>query len=159
METTNKQDNSIINSLKRLERSGSESSRATEKLIKACKTVASAISDNNDFPSYRRMPRDYMIVEKGGDRYPVARFLTILGSDIDEYGRPCIAAYLDGLGSYLYNDFTMWIDAPTRQAALQFAADIADGLLDEIADWLEARKSESESATEALESSAKLSRD
>jgi hypothetical protein len=144
--------NSIINSLKRLERAGSENSRATEKLFEAAREVASLIEEivptvavqGLDVSEERSatLPRGYSVEVIFGNRYLVQG-----GFDWITSGN-----WVDGTGTH--ND-RITIPKATRAGVLQFSADIAGGLLDEISAWLEARKGEAEKASEILEN-AKL---
>jgi hypothetical protein len=45
--------------------------------------------------------------------------------------------FIDGIGSYLHGDFNCFTPEITREMALRFAKDISEGLLDEIAEFLE----------------------
>jgi len=58
--------------------------------------------------------------------------------------------YINGEDRYLHGDFRCFIPKPPREAVLRFARDIADGLLEEIAQALEARAKESDTAAGAL---------
>jgi hypothetical protein len=141
-------DNSIINSLKRLERVGSESSKATEKLKDACIEMAdyitslSGIADRvADIPDgLIELPRGYAVGWPGCDRR----------SDVYLYSAPNSNHY--GLRHAISSrdaDLrgTLGLD---RYIALKFAADIASGLLDEIADWLESRTKKDNEASEQI---------
>jgi len=131
--------NGIINSLKRLERAGNENSRATQKLFKAANDVAAFIEEAVPFEC--ELPRGYRI-EKVRSNVGSASFLVKEG----EFG----CDYIDGIGGYLHGDFHCWIPEQKRSAILQFAEDIATGLLDEIAEFLEKRADKSLSAAEVL---------
>jgi hypothetical protein len=130
---------SIIDSLKRLERAGSENSRATEKLRSAASDVAAAIEaishDFRDVP----LPRGYVV-----ETYQGAPYLMSREQNDDDYY------------SVRYAFFGRRGEDPTRAAILEFAADIADGWLDELAEFLESRQVESNKAAEILEA-AKVS--
>lgn len=135
--------NSIINAVKRLERAGSEHSRATKKLFEAATEVAELIEEIA--PVGVPLPRGYKVIKEKSN-IGVARFL-VRGDD-DSYK----IEYIDGIGDYLHNDFHCWIPGQKRETVLEFARDVADGLLDEIADFLEKRTQESEIATTILQS-------
>lgn len=115
----------VIDALKRLERWGSEDSKATQKLRDAASSLAAHISTL--VPSDTELPRGYS-----------AR----------QYGN---AASL-----YLWEpDDNDWASvAHTRDNALDFAEDIATGLLDELAAWLEQRTGESDGAAATLRRAA-----
>ena len=128
--------NGIISAVKRLERAGSENSRATQKLFEAAREVACFIE--KQVPIRVQLPRGYY-VRQISSNVGVEKFLST------EYGR-----LIDGIDGYLHGDLHRWIPGPDRATVLEFAKDIATGLLDEIADWLEARAAEAEQATEVL---------
>lgn len=125
----------LMNSLSRLERAGSNSSRCTEKLHEAasavagniCKIIANAKAVGVD------LPRHYRVI-KVKSNVGSARYLVLENGD----------------GSYLYCDFHAWIPEQTRDGSLQFAKDISEGLLTEIAEFLEKRASEEAKATDLL---------
>jgi len=141
--------NSIINAVKRLERAGSEHSRATQKLYEAAREVASLIEAQ--VPAGVKLPRGYYVKEICSN-VGCADFLCIkipleyAGTQHYEETR-----YIDGIGRYLHGDFHCWVPGQDRATVLKFAEDIADGLLDEIAEWLEARAAKAEQAAEVLE--------
>lgn len=141
----------LINSLKRLERAGAENSRATKKLHEAAAEVADRIE--RLVPSGVRLPRGY-IVDGVKSNVGYARFLKREDDEWDEWGEPTYT-WIDGTGSYLHGDFHCWIPAQTRAGSLQFAKDVAEGLLDEIAAFLEEWAAKNDEATAILESHAK----
>lgn len=132
-----------IDALKRLERAGSENSRATKKLLDACVVIAQQIEAA--CPVGVSLPRGYEVVERHSN---VGSALYLLTDRPD-----CGGEYVDGNGIYLHGDFFCWIPQTTREVALVFAHDIADGLLDEITDFLEARARETEESAAVLENS------
>lgn len=138
--------NDVINAVKRLERAGSENSRATKKLHEAVRTVADFICDQ--VPRGVTLPRGYFTQRVhsniGGETFLYLGTL-YLGTGEDE------AVGIDTTGGYLHGDFNCPMPGQTRAGSLQFAKDVAEGLLDEIAVWLEQRASESDSATKTLE--------
>lgn len=138
----------VINAVKRLERAGSENSRATKKLHDAASEVAYLIK--HQVPVGADLPRGYNVVEVNSN-VGICRFL-LLPNGCDEYGEPQ-SLWIDGTGNYLHGDFRCEIPDQTREGSLQFAKDIADGLLNEIAAWLESRVNEADSAAETLEQS------
>ena len=138
----------IINAVKRLERAGDENSKATKKLHEAAREVAYKIEAVA--PVGVLLPRGYR-VERVKSNVGSDEFLTLRG-DRDEYQRGEYHYYwIDGCGRYLHGDFHAEVPAQTRTGSLRFAKDVAEGLLDEIAEFLEQRKAESEKAAEVLE--------
>lgn len=137
----------IQDAVARLNRAGDENSKATKKLHLAVSVVAGLIEDS--CPLNVSLPRGYMVV-KFKSNVGSARFLRT--NHVDEYD---YNEYVDGLGSYLHGDFNTYIPAQTREVSLKFARDVAEGLLDEISDFLEARKAESLQSVQALEASTK----
>lgn len=129
--------NSVINAVKRLERVGSENSKATKKLFQAATAVAELIEEVA--PVGVTLPRGYKVVER---RSKLAPCLFLVNKD---------GEYIDGIGQHLHGDFHCWIPEQRREVILDFAADIADGLLNEIADFIEQLAMESNKATEVLE--------
>jgi len=143
------QNNSIINSLKRLERVGSETSRVTEKLKEACNGVAIKIVEQlesycEDVTSptpgeFREItiPENYRMIKI--DTEDTTRWTLIVPSqDVWEdhpYGRSL---------AYYTGDIT-------RQDALRFSKAISEGLLEKIADWLEGKKAIAEKALKKIE--------
>jgi hypothetical protein len=130
----------VIDSLKRLERIGSESSKTVEKIIEAARELAAVIvsaygadktvaiqlpnpygtSQNPNGPLPRRRQfQDYVITDGT---------LTVLNYSTNKY-------------------VAVWHD---RQEALRFAEDIAHGLLDLIAEDLEKRQSQNVLALDKL---------
>ncbi len=130
---------SIIDSLKRLERAGSEHSRATEKLHTAARDVARLVKEL--VPVGVILPRGY----------EVRRIHSNVGSDLFLVAG---GYWVDGCGGYLHGDFRCPIPPQTREASLRFAEDIATGWLDELAEWLEQRAAEDEAATATLQAAA-----
>jgi hypothetical protein len=139
----------VINAVKRLERAGDENSKATAKLHEAARNVAALII--NRVPVGVQLPRGYR-VKKVKSNVGSAEFLTLRGEQ-GEYGEYDYY-WIDGTGGYLHRDFNAAIPAQTRAGSLRFAKDIAEGLLNEIAEFLEQRKAESESAAAALAQAA-----
>jgi hypothetical protein len=135
-----------IDAVKRLERAGDENSKATKKLHQAAVTVAGIIEDQ--CPVNVALPRGYEVTRvKSNVGY--AYFLLL---DRDQYNEG--RYWIDGQGSYLHGDFNSWIPGQTRAGSLRFAKDVAEGLLDEIAEFLEQRKADSENAATVLERAA-----
>jgi hypothetical protein len=131
-----------IDALKRLERAGSENSKATAKLHEAASELAGRII--KAVPANVTLPRDYRVV-KVKSNVGEESFLVHGQADELDYDH-----WIDGTGKYLHGDCHCDIPPQTREGSLQFAKDIAEGLLDEIAEFLDQRQCESDSATETL---------
>lgn len=115
-------DNSIINSVKRLERAGSEFSKTTEKLKEAAIETANYIVNQfrTIFPSMEEF-----------EKYELVR-----GYCIVKLSNGVVLGYsADGM-MFLLNEII------SRDMALRFSVDIANGLLKEIAILLEDRTDE-----------------
>ena len=132
--------NDVVNALKRLERAGSEHSRTTDKLREAAAEVAKFIEGN--VPVGMELPRGYIVLRDDGSSY-------LMTPEVEEvsgqYCYPCQYALYPG-GSKPF---------PTRAALHEFAKDIADGWLDEVAEMLERVAEEDSASTQTLEA-AKL---
>lgn len=154
---------SIIDAVKRLERAGAEESQMTRKLKEAAAETARliinivAITEKipvidldlfvNDPESCDLLvlPRDYMAVrfsweeDKGGN------------SEIIK----CDTLFLTKPSSYDLDSDTFWKSdllhpSICRAVALDFAEDLADGLMDEIAEWMEKENAATFKAVAAL---------
>jgi hypothetical protein len=128
MENTN-----VINSLKRLERAGSEQSRTTEKLLDAAHILSQHVVEH--------LPHD---VQLGANVYGDEMVERLLPRDI-AIDRQRQLAYWDHM-----IDRYVAVDS-SREMALHFAHDIADGWLNELAAWLEERAAEDAAATQTIE--------
>jgi len=138
----------IINGLKELERAAEGRKVALGRLRRAANEVAALIEEVA--PVGVDLPRGYRVVEietRSGLR---ERFLDYYPGGL----RPPV--YIDGVGEYLGGDLDCYVPAPSREALLQFAQDIASGLLEEIAALLEGMKTEEERAANTLEGAARL---
>src|SRR5262245_30430730 len=140
----------VINSVARLERAGAENSRATKKLHDAASQVADFICGR--VPINVKLPRGYKVVRVKSN-VGSADFLVRESGDTDEFGY-LVRQWIDGTGSFLHGDFHAEVPAQTRAGSLQFAKDVAEGLLDEIAAFLEKRAAESDAAASTLEAKA-----
>lgn len=144
----------IVNSLKRLERAGSAASRASEKLFEAALDVAGEIEKNveNADAVGVNLPRGYHVFRQKSN-IGSCLFLSRFTGEFDEqYGYPKSES-IDGTGGYLHGDFHSEAPEATRESVLQFAKDVSEGLLDEIAEFLEKRTAVSDSATDKLNKS------
>jgi len=141
---------SIVDSLKRLERAGSENGRATKKLHEAACEVAEAIE--KVVPAGVKLPRGYRKVERksniSSSEFLVKEVRCDRDDPDDRYGWK--SYYIDGTGGYLHGDFNARIPAQTREGSLLFARDVAEGLLDEIAEFLEQRAGTADAAADGL---------
>jgi len=136
MENTQQKSNSVIDALKRLERAGSENSRATQKLRESATLVGNKISYEMGLPRGIELPRGY----------------TILG--VGEYNQPYLHQSV-GAGEWDGEpQFANVEEGASRDVLLRFAADIAEGWLDEVAAFLEERVRESDNAVQVLANGA-----
>ena len=155
IERTN--DNSIINSFKRLERAGSGESKTTTKLIAAAREGADYIERivTSAGLTNTKLPRGYYVEEQtsswcdncccGCDTVSV--LLNKHGAAVNSPGEfssghdDCYTCRGNRIG---------WPHT-TLNTAQTFATDLVDGLLDEIAALLEGRTQESQRATEQIQ--------
>ncbi len=131
----------LTNAVERIGRAGSEDSRATQKLKDACIKLADYISDDV-FDECITIPRERTDNSGRFEQYRVQE---------DSRGFRYLAMQVGSDGSYGEAFFTTsrnWM----RDECLAFSRDVAKGLLDHIAAWLEQRASESESAAIAVDS-------
>jgi len=152
------QNNSIINSLKRLERVGSETSRVTTKLKEACEDVAKKI-----FEIARPFRKDHNPMEMRN--YTFTRIWGEKGSD----GKYISGLYIvENNADYFYRfdydnelceediDVDRYLITHagymSRECALEFAHAVANGLIDQVAIWVENKKLEAEEALKKIES-------
>lgn len=139
----NQKSNSVVDALKRLERAGSENSRSTEKLREAARVVAGQVTlaviagDNENV----MLPRLYQVIVNDNNQYVLFKMRP--ATDEDRWDEYCT-------DEYKRVETVEYHFAP-RAAVLNFAADIADGLLDEIAAFLEERSQANEQAAQVLE--------
>jgi hypothetical protein len=133
--------NSIINSLKRLERVGSETSRVTQKLKKSVEDVAKKILDSME--AFRVNDHDFYL-SKISDKlfYTSYQAILILYWDID-------GKLYDGNAF----DYALMPDNcyVSLDIALDFSKAIANGLLKKIADFIEKEKAIITNAIEVIE--------
>ena len=130
----------IINALHRLERLGQENSRMTEKAREAANKVEVSIVEI--MPVQMPLPMGYIILSVG-DRdnsdWCLMKECHPEENDYDNSIGPC--DYLFGKGK-VYNG--------SRSAILQFSEDLANGLLDKFADFLEKRKNKMAAAEKII---------
>lgn len=130
---------SIIDAVKRLERSGQEHSKTTEKLREAAREVAGLII--RIVPEGETLPRGYLVVDTERDGLLLVQGVDNSGCPVYINGR----GYSGGLG--YTPDFSL---EPSRDDVLIFARAIANGLIEEIAEWLEQRNAENAEASAIL---------
>lgn len=141
---------SLANAIARLERAGAENSKATKKLRAAASALATWLEAQPGIPVDTEMPRGYYIHRV---RSNVASAL-FLCRDVPDYTydtREMCRVYIDGTGAYLHGDFHCEIPECSRAALLDFAADVAAGWLEEVAQWIEERAAKDASASSVLE--------
>ena len=127
----------VIDSLKRLERAGSENSRTTEKL----RLAADALADHIIHGALLPLESEIDIPDVGVD-LPGAWVFAIAPRRLVAPGYPVMDRSYD-MGS-------VGSESADRRSALLFAATIASGWLDELAAWLEQRNSESADAAATM---------
>ena len=142
----------LLHALNRLERAGSEESRCTKKLHEAACTVAEKIcaAVYTARAVSVLLPRGYMVTNVKSNVGNTDFLVRKTGKIDDMSGEPELY-WIDGQGSYLHGDFHAFVPDQTREGSLQFSKDIAEGLLDEIAEFLEKRSTESSQAAELLQ--------
>lgn len=131
-----RKDNSIINSLKRLERVGSETSRVTQKLKKATEKVARELLKGIHNTG----------VEVNDFYIHIAQALYYTGSTLlwDYDGN------MHNISCWDYNLIPDDRDV-SRNVALDFSKAISNGLLEDVSKWVEVKKNESEQALRDIE--------
>lgn len=133
----------LINALNRLERAGNENSRTTLKMREAAVKVADEIISN--FSGDLELPRGYCAIRQysgaGSFRQLRNESHETLNSESKIPGE-----------HYLHGDYNRTWRNVGREGLQKFAADIAGGLLDEIAEFLEERAAQNEGAAAILES-------
>lgn len=153
---------SIIDDLKRLERAGSETSTTSEKLRKAAKGMAEKILELvKDYPDDKDMGLGYYkkTYEVSYDRSKKPRsFLFNTSCDKDSYEIDALNGPVDKSEYLEYYDSSAFTGGGTTSvcvlttaAALEFAKDIADGLLYVICENLEEYQAEVAKGLEAME--------
>lgn len=120
---------SIVSALHRLERAGSEHSDSTAKLLTAAGVLSRTLADI--LPTNEELPRMYTVTAHGYDKPEL-----IMASMSGPQGWPSF----------------------NRANALTFARDVADGLLDELATWLDKRAGTDAIAFAILERAAEAMR-
>jgi hypothetical protein len=146
---------SIIDSLKRLERSGQENSRATKKLKESANELADFII--NSCPYKVVLPMGYkvskvvyynshkMVDPRDGLDYCLMTPYKF--SDQHNDGYEILGVKNDGMTTY-----GTYLRIASRETVLKFAKDVSDGLIDKIADFLDKLKMQADQATQTLDS-------
>ena len=133
-EAKTEKSNSIINSLKRLERVGSETSIATKKLKTAVEEVA-----DNIFKIVEQFKNDFECLEEF--KFTKITKSLFLYEDVNT-----TTVVWDTDGNLDETNFdekrydVRYSSYMTRECALSFAKAVSEGLLDEVADWVESKK-------------------
>jgi hypothetical protein len=130
--------NSIINSLKRLERAGQENSRYTQKVREATSEVADLIATCSISPL-----TENLTLLRELDIYPLGKYSFVRGMQ----GKVLMKLNDEILNSSGFANS----DKPSRDTCLEFAKDIADGLIDTIAEEVESENKKIQEAEGALE--------
>ncbi len=141
---------SMIDSLNRLQRAGSEHSRATAKLHESVRDVADLIE--RTVPHGVLLPRGYIVHDMSSNIGSTTLLFRRTGT-YDEWTGDEEEQCIDyNGGRYLHGDFGTDVSGyrQTRASSLRFAADVADVLLDEIAAFLTARAQEADAASAQL---------
>ena len=128
----------IINSLKRLERVGSETSIVTKKLKEACEKIGTELEEQ--LLPLLKNTYEYEFQQITG-------CLTFLDNEIlFDYDGDC---RIENSNNYRLHPSDGWI---TRECALAFAKEIAEeNLIEKVADFIDAEKKKMESAVKNLE--------
>jgi hypothetical protein len=135
-------ESNVVTALNRLQRAGSENSRATAKLREAAVVVADVILQTA--PRDVELPRGYVATRQYSNVGSFLQFRNAAGETLNSESK------IPG-EHYLHGDFNRtWVNVD-REGLQQFAADIADGLLDEIAAFIEAQTAQAETAAANLE--------
>jgi hypothetical protein len=138
--------NSIINSLKRLERVGSETSIVTQKLRESASELAEVVIDKLEMLGDRENTAIMGWRVRKVRSNVATRYFLVTGDDYDE---EFIHNSADSY--YMHGDFNCWIPGCKRDTVLKFAKDVKNGLLDELAEALEEQKEEAKKALKKIE--------
>lgn len=145
---------SIIDSLKRLERSGQENSRATKKLKESANELADFIIESA--PCKVVLPMGYKVdkvvyhdhykMQDPRDGWDYCLMTPYKFDNQFACGYDVLGVKRDGTTTY-----GTYLRIASRETVLKFAKDISDGLLDKIADFLDKLKTQAEKATQTLD--------
>lgn len=145
---------SLIRALDRLERASGQHARVTEALHEAVARVADTIE--RLAPHGVVLPRGYIVRDVESNIGSTTLLFRLTG-EYDEYDGEPVEQCIDYTGGrYLHGDFNADMSGrgQSRAASLQFSKDVAGGLLDEIAAFLEERTAKAAAATTALDQAA-----
>lgn len=132
-QTSNNSDNSIINSIKRLERAGDERSKATRKLCDAAFELCDYL--------LKTLPSNFSVLEADWREKDDPSYVLRIKGDSD--------LTIEHMGTYC--NYGEWHNI-TRGMAQGLAQAVAEGLLDKVAAELERQKKGAEQATETTKS-------
>ena len=143
----------ILNALNRLQRAGSEASRCTAKLHEAAAAVAEEICESVSKADAigKMLPRKYIVHRQRSNIGSTLFLYWIERETKDECDYEGRSHCINGESGYLHGDFKSEMTPKPRAGSLQFAKDVSEGLLDEIAEFLEKRAAENELAAQKLE--------
>lgn len=131
----------IVDAVKRLEKAGSESSEAINKLKEACCAVSEVII--KQCPVNVVLPRGYMVKPVGFISGPaLCKGGSIIGAKGHKWTRH--------ISPTVVTDLYATVEGQTREACLDFAKDVGAGLLDEITVFLEKRANEENDMSTSL---------
>jgi len=133
-EAKTEKSNSIINSLKRLERVGSETSIATEKLKQAVAEVA-----DNIFNIVGLFRNSFNVLNEY-EFTKITKSLFLIQTAVGIYLVWDIDKELNESNFLCERYDIRYITYMSRECALSFAKAISEGLLEEVADWVELKK-------------------
>lgn len=125
--------NSIINSIKRLERAGDERSKATQKLRDAAFELCDYLLET--------LPRNFSILEADWREQEEPGYVLRIKDGAD--------LMIEHMGTYC--NYGEWHNV-TRDMALGLAQAVAEGLLDKVAVELERQTKDAERAAEIIKS-------
>ena len=128
----------ILEAIQRLTAAAEKEARVTDSLRRAACRVAAMVEERA--PSGVSLPWDYEVVDcaiEGGFR---AKFLVKHHRGEDEF-------FVDSDDK----DNPTWIPAQTRAGVMEFAQDIKDGWLDELAEFLENRAQKAQDALSVVD--------
>jgi hypothetical protein len=143
--------NSIINSLKRLERVGSETSRVTKKLKKAASDVANLIFEKvlpfkNDFDEYEGITWTRIT----GENEKSGLFLVETRDDICLIYDYAYEANMYNFEKYMISESTTYQHEFSRNIALRLSSLISGDILNEVAMFIERKNNYSKKMTKKI---------
>jgi hypothetical protein len=129
-----------MNVIEALEAAAEAHKASEEALRKAAHALACKVE--RIAPEGVKLPRGYRVVRIQSN-VGSAVFLSAPG---DESG------FINGTGGYLHGDFHAMVDAASQDTLLEFADDVAEGWLDELREFLQARADKAAKGAETLSS-------